>query len=161
MGHQNLPDQPEWLKNHNPPPGHGRGNPKWHKGMKSPNPHGRKAVLGMARTEMAKLLQDNVGGVMEKQIEKALEGDSAAAQLVLSRVVAPLKASGERVRFSFDPTLPLSEQLAQVAVAVASGDVPPDVGQQISAMLSNLANVRTTEELEQRLTLLEAKAVNP
>ncbi len=110
---------------------------------------------------MAKLLQDNVGGVMEKQIEKALEGDSAAAQLVLSRVVAPLKASGERVRFSFDPTLPLSEQLAQVAVAVASGDVPPDVGQQISAMLSNLANVRTTEELEQRLTLLEAKAVNP
>jgi hypothetical protein len=161
MGQHNLPHQPEWLKNHKPPPGDGRGNPNWKKGGPSPNPSGRPAEHGVAKVKLASQIIDNATDILDVMIKKAKEGDSSAAQLVLSRIMAPLKASGERVRFSFDPTLPLSEQLAQVAVAVASGDVPPDVGQQISAMLSNLANVRTTEELEQRLTLLEAKAVNP
>ena len=64
------------------------------------------------------------------------------------------------MQFAFDPSLPLSEQLAQVAVAVADGQVAPDTGQQISAMLSNLANVRSSENLEERIIALEAKAVN-
>lgn len=160
MDQQNLPDQPEWLKNHKPPPGDGRGNPAWHKGMKSPNPHGRKADYGVPRTKITAMLMDNVGGILEKQIAKALEGDSGAATLVLSRVMAPLKADGERVRFAFDPALPLSDQLAQVAVAVAGGLVSVDTGQQISAMLSNLANVRSSENLEERIIALEARQVN-
>lgn len=161
MSHQNLPDTPEWRKNFVPKPGHGRGNPNWHKGMASPNPHGRTAVLGVARTELTKMMQDNVAGVMEKQIEKALEGDSAAAQLVLSRIIAPLKASGERVQFAFSPEAPITTQIEQVLAAVAAGEVPPDVGQQIISAINMLSHARVTEELAAEVAALKAKDVTP
>ncbi len=159
MDQQNLPDKPEWLKNHNPPPGDGRGNPGWHKGMKSPNPHGRKADFGVPRTKITAMLMDNVGGILEKQIAKALEGDSGAATLVLSRVMAPLKADSERVRFHFDPALPISQQVEQVLAAIAAGAVAPDIGKQIIDAIAALSNVRANEELEQRIIQLEAKAI--
>lgn len=108
MGQQNLPDQPEWLKNHKPPPGDERGNPNWKKGGPSPNPSGRPAEHGVAKVKLASQIIDNATDILDVMIKKAKEGDSSAAQLVLSRIMAPLKASGERVRFSFDPSLPLS-----------------------------------------------------
>lgn len=159
MDHQNLPDQPEWMKNHKPPPGDGRGNPNWHKGMKSPNPHGRKSDYGVPRTKITAMLMDNVGGILEKQIAKALEGDSGAATLVLSRVMAPLKADSERVRFHFDPALPISQQVEQVLAAIAAGAVAPDIGKQIIDAIAALSNVRANEELEQRIIQLEAKQI--
>lgn len=159
MDHQNLPDQPEWMKNHKPPPGDGRGNPNWHKGMKSPNPHGRKSDFGVPRTKITAMLMDNVGGILEKQIAKALEGDSGAATLVLSRVMAPLKADSERVRFHFDPALPISQQVEQVLAAIAAGAVAPDIGKQIIDAIAALSNVRANEDLEQRIIQLEAKAI--
>ena len=159
MDQQNLPDEPEWLKNHNPPPGDGRGNPGWHKGMKSPNPSGRKPEFGVARTKITSMLMDNVGGILEKQIAKALEGDSGAATLVLSRVMAPLKADSERVRFHFDPALPISQQVEQVLAAIAAGAVAPDIGKQIIEAIAALSTVRMNEELELRVKTLEMKTV--
>ena len=163
MSHQNDPstevEQPEWLKNFVPKPGHGRGNPNWVKGGPSPNPHGKSVNLGGPRTQVTKLLQENVCGILEKQIEKALEGDSAAASLVLSRVLAPLRSNAERVSFDFDPELPIGKQVEQVLAAVAAGRVPPDVAQMIVGAISNLASVRATEDLEARIIQLEAKEV--
>jgi hypothetical protein len=129
------------------------------KGMKSPNPHGRKADFGVPRTKITAMLMDNVGGILEKQIAKALEGDSGAATLVLSRVMAPLKADSERVRFHFDPALPISQQVEQVLAAIAAGAVAPDIGKQIIDAIAALSNVRANEELEQRIIQLEAKAI--
>lgn len=164
MGQQNDQEteveQPEWLKNYTPAPGPTRGNPNWHKGMKSPNPSGKPADFGVARTKITKLLLDNAGGILEKQIAKALEGDSAAAQLVLSRVIAPLKSDSGRVKFDFDASLPISAQVERVLEAVATGKVSPEVGQQIVAAIGTLSSVRATEELEQRIVMLESKAVN-
>lgn len=107
------------------------------------------------------MMQDNVAGVMEKQIEKALEGDSAAAQLVLSRIIAPLKASGERVQFAFSPEAPITTQIEQVLAAVAAGEVPPDVGQQIISAINMLSHARVTEELAAEVAALKAKDVTP
>lgn len=164
MGQQNDQDtdleQPGWLKNYAPEPAPMRGNPNWHKGMKSPNPSGKKAEFGVARTKITKLLLENAGGILEKQIEKALEGDSAAAQLILSRVVAPLKSDSGRVKFDFDAALPISAQVEKVLEAVATGKVSPEVAQQIVSTIGTLSSVRATEELEARIVQLEAKVVN-
>jgi len=46
-----------------------------------------------------------------------------------------------------------------VLAAVASGEVPPVIGQQFMAFIGTLANVRATEELERRIIELEAKTV--
>lgn len=161
MGQQNLLHQPEWLKNHKPPPGDGRGNPNWKKGGPSPNPSGRPAEHGIAKVKLASQIIDSATDILDVMIKKAKEGDSSAAQLVLSRIMAPLKASGERVQFDFDPSLPISQQVEQVLVAVAAGQVAPDVGQQIITAIAALSSIRDSEELERRLTLLQAKEVNP
>ncbi|WP_343115448.1 hypothetical protein [Ostreiculturibacter nitratireducens] len=153
-------EQPDWLKNYTPAPSPSRGNPNWHKGMRSPNPSGKPADFGVARTKITKLLLENAGGILERQIEKALEGDSAAAQLILSRVIAPLKSDSGRVKFDFDASLPISAQVEKVLEAVATGKVSPEVAQQIVGAIGTLSSVRATEELEQRIVQLEAKAVN-
>lgn len=172
MSQQNL--QPPWLKTlaaeevgeampevaGSEKPKRPRGNPNWVKGGPSPTPSGRKAEFGVARTKITGMLMDNVGGILEKQIAKALEGDSGAATLVLSRVMAPLRADSERVRFHFDPALPISQQVEQVLAAIAAGAVAPDIGKQIIDAIAALSTVRMNEELEQRIIQLEARPVN-
>lgn len=152
-------EQPEWLKNHVPKPPK-IGNPNWHKGMKSPNPDGRRATFGTARTKIAKMLQDSAGEILDVMIRKALEGDSAAAQLVLSRVVAPLRADSGRVKFPFDPEAPIPKQIEQVLAAVAAGEVSVDLGQQIITAVNALSQARVTEELAAEVAALKAKEVN-
>lgn len=161
MSQQNLPDQPEWMLGFKPAPGEARGNPAWVKGGPSPNPHGRNAKLGGPRMAMAKLLQDNVQGILEIQIQKALEGDTSAAQLVLSRVLAPLRSNAERVQFPFDPEAPILKQIEAVLAAVAAGEVPPDVGQQIISAIGTLSQARVVEELADKVAALTAKDVTP
>lgn len=148
--------QPDWLRNHVPAPN--PGNPNWRKGV-SGNPKGRPP--GKTATQKVQAaLNDGSLEVAKKVLEAALAGDMQAAAMVMARVSPALRSQAQCVQFELDPTLPLSEQLAQVAVAVAAGQVSPDTGQQISAMLSNLANVRSHENLEERILALEAKAVN-
>jgi hypothetical protein len=48
----------------------------------------------------------------------------------------------------------------QVLAAVAAGQVSPDIGQQVTAIIGTLSNVRAAEELEQRIAELEGKAMN-
>lgn len=149
--------QPPWLKNSEPK--RGPGNPNWKKGGPSPNPHGRTAKFGSPRTTLANQILENATEVVEVMIAKALEGDSGAASLILSRVLAPLRTEGGRVHFELDPSLSISEQVEQVLRAIAAGAIPPEVGKSIIESLGTLSNVRAAEELEQRILLLEAKAV--
>ena len=59
----------------------------------------------------------------------------------------------------FDPSLPISQQVEQVISAIAAGAVAPDTGKQIIEAIATLSNVRKNEELEDRLAVLEAKAI--
>lgn len=148
--------RPDWLVNHVPAPN--PGNPNWRKGV-SGNPKGRPPGKTPTQRVQAALNEGSVE-VAKKVLEAAQAGDMQAAGLVLARVSPALRSQSQCVQFDLDTSLPLSEQLAQVALAVAGGLVPPDTGAQISAMLSNLATVRSSEELEQRIIALEARAVN-
>ena len=147
--------QPEWLANHVPAPN--TGNPNWKKGV-SGNPKGRPPGK-TATQKVQSALNEGSLEVAKKVLDAALAGDMQAAGLVLARVSPALRSQLQTVQFSFDPSLPIARQVEAVLAAVAAGEVPPDVGQTIVAMISNLANVRATEELEQRLLILEAKAV--
>lgn len=70
-----------------------------------------------------------------------------------------LRAQSQTVTFDFDPSLPVARQVEQVLAAIASGQIAPDLGQQIISAIGTLSNVRATEELEQRIITLEARAV--
>jgi hypothetical protein len=102
---------------------------------------------------------DEMRNIVAVLVGKALEGDTNAASVVLSKVLPSLKAQSEKVQFDFDPNASISEQVAQVIDAVASGEVAPDVGRLIIESVKALADVRAVEELEARIITLEARPI--
>jgi hypothetical protein len=127
--------------------------------MPSPNRAGRPKGLTDRRAKLAQRILDDADDIVRVMIEKALEGDSSAASLILSRVLPALRSQNEKVQFDFEPTAPVSTQVEAVLAAIATGAVAADVGKQIIDAIGTLSNVRAVEDLEARLTLLECKAL--
>jgi len=107
--------------------------------------------------QVAQRMFDDANGIVDAMVEKALEGDTGAAGLILSRVLPALRSQSERVNFEFDASAPVARQVEQVLAAIASGAVAPDVGKQIIEAIGALSAIRATEELEARLAALEAR----
>jgi hypothetical protein len=100
---------------------------------------------------------DDAPAIARVVIDAALEGDLAAAGMVLARVAPAIRPQGERISFDFDPTAPISGQVEQVLAAIACGEVSPDVGKQIIDAIAALSAVRASEDLEARLAALELR----
>ena len=155
--------RPPWLEAWQPsppaPPKRAKpGNPAWTPGCRSPNPSGRPKGIVDRRMKIAERMFDDAGGIVNAMVEKALEGDTGAAGLILSRVLPALRSQAERVSFDFDATAPVARQVEQVLAAIAAGTVAPDVGKQIIEAIGALSAIRATEELEGRLAALEARS---
>ena len=148
--------QPPWMEGWKPTPGSGPGNPAWVPGCPSPNPKGRPAGVPDKRLLATQAALDEMRNIVAMLVARALEGDTNAASIVLSKVLPSVKAQMERVNFAFDSTAPISEQVAQVLDAVAAGAVAPDVGRLIIDSIARLADLRATEELAARIEALEA-----
>lgn len=140
-----------------PPERRKPGNPAWTPGMRSPNPKGRPPGIVDKRAKLSQRMLADAEGIVSALIDKALEGDTGAASLILSRVLPSLRSQAEKVSFDFDATAPVVRQVEQVLAAIAGGAVAPDVGKQIIEAIGALSAIRATEELEARLAALEAK----
>ncbi|WP_202192008.1 DUF5681 domain-containing protein [Sphingomonas sp. MM-1] len=123
----------------------------------SGNPAGRPPGRPDKRLLATQQMLDEMRNIVAVLVGKALEGDSNAAAIVLSKVLPSVKAQAEKVNFEFDATAPISDQVAQVLDAVAAGAVAPDVGRLIIDSIKSLADVRASEELEARIATLEEK----
>ncbi len=154
--------QPPWINAPEPAPPsetRGPGNPSWTPGCPSPNPNGRPAGLPDKRLLATQQMLDEMRNIFAVLVGKALEGDTNAASIVLSKVMPSIKAQAEKVNFSFDAAAPIGEQVAQVLDAIAAGSVAPDVGRLIIESIKALSDVRATEELETRIAALEEARV--
>ena len=161
---ETVQTQPPWLQGWAPAPPEEKpkrpaGNPGWKPGCVSPNPKGRPAGIPDKRLLATQQMLDEMRNIVAVLVGRALEGDTNAASIVLSKVMPSVKAQMERVNFTFSSDAPASEQVAQVLDAIAAGALAPDVGRLIIDSIKSLAEVRTTEELEARIAALEdAKA---
>jgi hypothetical protein len=135
------------------------GNPTWIRGGASPNPKGRPPGPSKQQKLITRML-DEGAEVLDAVLENAKTGDPASASLVLNRILPTLRSQSQTVQFELDPALPIARQVEQVLAAVAAGQVSPDIGQQVTAIIGTLSNVRAAEELEQRIAELEGKAMN-
>lgn len=133
------------------------GNPAWKPGCESPNKLGRPKGIPDKRLLATQQMLDEMRNIVAVLVAKALEGDTGAASLVMSRVLPSLKAQAEKVDFPLDTSAPISEQVAQVLDAVSGGLLAPDVGRLMIESLKALADVRAAEELEARIAALEEK----
>ena len=153
-------EKPDWLKAWEAAPAQPKrpvaGNPAWVKGCPSPNPAGRPPG-STPQTKLVQRMLENADGILDALIEKAMEGDTSAASLILSRIIPSLRAQSEKVAFPFDAGAPITQQVEMILDAVANGHVAPDVGKQIIEAVKALSDLRATQELEQRIIILEQR----
>lgn len=126
----------------------------WKPGQ-SGNPAGRKPGTG----EVAKLraaIADRVPELLAKLMTQALEGDTAAARLLLERAVAPLKATEQPQALTL-PDGSLTDQGRAVLASVAAGELAPGQGAALLGAIGTLARVSEVDELAARVAALEEK----
>ena len=122
---------------------------KWKPG----NPKGR--APGSAKVApLRAAIAEHVPAVVDKLLAQALEGDTAAARLLLERVLPPLKPQEQPQALTL-PDGTLTEQGRAVLAAVAAGELAPGQGAQLVAAIGTLARVAEIDELAARITALE------
>lgn len=130
---------------------------RWKAGQ-SGNPAGRKPGTG----EVAKIraaIAKNLPELLAKLLAQALEGDTAAARLLLERAVPPLKAAEQPQALTL-PDGSLTDQGRAVLAAVAAGELAPGQGAALLGAIGTLAKVAEVDELAARITALEAARAN-
>ena len=122
---------------------------------KSGNPRGRPPMLS---PELRERLDKATPEIIDKVVEKALQGDLAAAKIILDRTAPISKQSSASVTI---PELAmtgttLADKAAAILSSVASGNCPADVGAVLMQSVTALARIIEVDELERRIAALEA-----
>jgi hypothetical protein len=123
----------------------------------SGNPAGRpRSESAALRQKLAERGED----VLRVVLDAALEGDMAAARMVLERLLPPLRPHSETVPIPIEAaTGPAGTARAILSAAVA-GSISPDAAVQLLSAAASLSRIIETEELKVRLEALE-RAVKP
>lgn len=125
----------------------------WKPGQ-SGNPAGRKP----GTSEVAQIraaIAERVPELLAAMMARALDGDVAAARLLLERTVAPLKAAEQAQALTL-PAGTLTEQGRAVLAAVAAAELAPSQGAALLGAIGTLARVAEIDELERRIAALES-----
>ena len=86
-----------------------------------------------------------------------MEGDTQAARLLLERVLPPVKPVALPEPLPVPATGSLAERAEAVLAALAAGQASPDAAEAAMAGLATLARLRVIDDLERRISVLEAK----
>ena len=125
----------------------------------SGNPSGRpKGARNKSTIAAEALLDGEAETITRRCIDLALEGDSTALRLCLSRIL-PVKR--DRTIELDLPALEDSQDslraIGTVLEAVGSGTITPNEGQAVASLLETHRRTFEVEELERRLEVLEAQ----
>lgn len=125
----------------------------------SGNPRGRPkgAKAGSVQALRERLGQD-VGAIMATVVQSAMQGDVAAAKLVLERILPALKPQELATPMHLPSDGTLTDQGRAVLGAVAAGQVPPSTGTALIGALASMARVTEIDELVRRIEALEKAA---
>jgi hypothetical protein len=115
-----------------------------------------------ARSRVTRAIEDLLEGQHEKltqaAITKALEGDTTALRLCLDRLAPPRKDAP--ISFELPKVTSVADAVgasSAVLAAVAAGDVTPDEGGRVMALLTAHRAIAEAGDLEARIAALEAK----
>lgn len=121
---------------------------------RSGNPKGRPP-----RSAAEKALRSRIGKVAPEIIERmtaqALAGDTAAAGLLLSRILPPYKPTERPTPIDVPPDLAGASEA--ILGAVARGDLAPGQAASLASALASLARVSELAEIEARMARLEER----
>jgi len=104
------------------------------------------------------LLEGQHEALTKAAIDKALEGDTTALRLCLDRLAPPRKDAP--ISFEMPPVRSVADAVeasAAVLAAVAVGEVTPDEGGRVMALLTAHRAITETGDLEARIAALEER----
>ena len=127
---------------------------RFEKGV-SGNPNGRPRGSRDRRTVLRELLNPYAPDLVQKAVDMALQGDSAALKMCLDRLVAPLRTSSPE--FPIDATGSLQDRGEAVLQAIQRGQLDAVTGNAYLNALSEQARLKEHTELETRLANLERR----
>ena len=127
---------------------------RWPAGQ-SGNPKGKPPGTGQLQ-KLRAALADDVPEILRKLGEAAKGGDVQAARLILERVLPPMKATEQAQALAIPAEGTLTDKGRAVLDAVAAGELAPGQGAQLLAAIGGLAKLAEVDELEARITALEA-----
>lgn len=133
-------------------------NTRFKKG-ESGNPSGRpKGSLNKATLAVQTLLDGEAENITRKAIELAQEGDTTAMKLCLERII-PAKKDAP-VTFKL-PAIKSADDVIKVQTGilreVSKGEMTPMEASRISAVIGELREAFVAQELESRISMLEAQ----
>ena len=127
--------------------------PKFQKGQ-SGNPDGRPPGLGKV-AKLRAALEADLPDILNTLITAARQGDTAAAKLILDRVLPPLRPIDAPLMLGELPD-GLGEKAQAIVALAASGGLPPNQASELIAAIANVARVEELSELRGRIVGLEA-----
>lgn len=104
------------------------------------------------------LIKSSADQILDRVVRSALRGDMTACKMVLDRVYPTLRPESKKAIFRYDPSVPLAQQVSNVVAAIANGYLAPDVAKSVIESIQAVASVRSVDELEKRLAMLEGQA---
>lgn len=123
----------------------------------SGNPKGRPPGVGKLNA-LRKMIEADAPAIVRSVADAALAGDTAAAKLLLDRILPPLKAESAPVRVPLGDADSLRAKAEAIVRAAADGALTADTAALLVNAIGTLARVIETDDLERRITELEQKS---
>ena len=131
---------------------------QWQPGQTG-NPKGRPPGQSEI-TRLRAALASDVPDILAGLVMAAKGGDVQAARLILERILPPVKAIEQAVELPLPDGGTLTAQGRAVLSAVAAGELAPGQGAALLGAIGTLARVTEIDEIEARLSKLEAANVS-
>jgi hypothetical protein len=150
QGNTDMSDDPTGAKQTSPH--------RWQPGQ-SGNPAGRpKGARNKALLALDAMGEEGARDIMKAVITAAQNGDMRAAEILLRRLWPERK--GRPITLDLPPiqsAADLAAAMGAVTQAVAAGELSPDEGQAVAALLETQRRAIETAELEKRIAALETR----
>ena len=123
----------------------------------SGNPKGRIAGSGIIG-KLREQLQEAAPGIITQLIANAKNNDALAIRLLVERVYPITKPELPTVAIDLPDNASALERATSIVMAAHRGEISPTIAQAFIGLQADIAKLRELEELESRISALEAKA---
>lgn len=106
-------------------------------------------------------MQNELDSICQKLIELAIGGNIQAIKLVLDRILPPKASRSVEIAIpKIENTNDALQAISNVIHAVGQGELTPSEGEAITKIIQSFTQALQSHEFDQRLSILEQKAIS-